>query len=122
MFDERLYQKALKDVIGFIREYPNPAVKWINLKNELGEDSPFENRDFYLLSALSTLKEKGIIRFKKRYIDWEGHSLEKTKEGKFFCEECDEYIEPDFVVVDLIIVKTSSFQEIKNINGFDKLF
>jgi len=121
VFNKKLYQKALKDVIDFIKNYPKPAVKWVNLKNELGENSPFENRDFYLLYALSTLKEMGIIRFRKRYTDWEGHSLEKTKEGKFFCEECNEYIESDFVIVDLIIVKTSSFQEIENINGFSKL-
>ncbi|ACO04939.1 MAG TPA: hypothetical protein DEP48_03035 [Persephonella sp.] len=121
MFNKELYQKALKDVISFLKNHPNPSVKWRNLKEALGENSPFKNREFYLLSALSSLKEEGAIRFRERYIDWEGHTLEKTIEGRFFCEECNEYIESDFVIMDLVIVRTSHFQKIGDLNGFRKL-
>lgn len=118
MFDERLYQKALKDVINFLKNSPNPSVKWVSLKEALGEKSLFKNREFYLLFALSLLKEKGAVRFRERYIDWEGHTLEKITEEKFFCEECNDYIEADFVIKELIIIKTAHFSKIGNQNGF----
>ncbi|RUM58281.1 MAG: hypothetical protein DSY59_03980 [Persephonella sp.] len=109
MFSEELRKKALKDVISFLKNYENPSVKWRNLREKLGEKSKFGNREFYLLFALSSLKEKGLIKFRERYIDWEGHTLEKTKEGKFYCEECNEYIENDFIIKEIIIVKTNNF-------------